>query len=77
MAADSLFCTQIWPPRRHVKTIYCAPRCQTENFAVASHADVLKGSSRVPSPRMSADLSGEKRRPITADFQIWEVHFGT
>ena len=23
-----------------------------------------------------ADLSGKKRRPITADFQIWEVHFG-
>ena len=22
MAADSLFCTQIWPPRLHVKTIY-------------------------------------------------------
>ena len=21
-----------------------------------------------------ADLSGKKRRPITADFQIWEVH---
>ena len=25
---------------------------------------------------MSADLSGKKRRPITAEFQIWEVHFG-
>ena len=25
---------------------------------------------------MSADLSGKKRRPITADFQIWKVHFG-
>ena len=23
-----------------------------------------------------ADLSEKKRRPITADFQIWEVHFG-
>ena len=22
-AADPLFCTQIWPPWRHVKTIYC------------------------------------------------------
>ena len=43
---------------------------------VASHADVLRGSSRVPAPRTSADLSGKKRRPITADFQIWEVHFG-
>ena len=44
--------------------------------ALASHADVLRGSSRVPAPRTSADLSGEKRKPITADFQIWEVHFG-
>ena len=43
---------------------------------LASHADVLRGSSRVPSPRTSADLSGKKRRPITADFQNWEVHFG-
>ena len=43
---------------------------------LASHADVLRGSSRVPAPRTSADLSGKKRRPITADFQIWEVHFG-
>ena len=43
---------------------------------VASHADVLRGSSRVPAPRTSADLSQKKRRPITADFQIWEVHFG-
>ena len=43
---------------------------------VASHADVFRGSSRVPGPRTSADLSGKKRRPITADFQIWEVHFG-
>ena len=34
------------------------------------------GSSRVPAPRTSADLSGKKRRPVTADFQIWEVHFG-
>ena len=38
--------------------------------ALASHADVLRGSSRVPAPRTSADLSGKKRRPITADFQI-------
>ena len=48
--------------------------CENDLF---SHADVLKGSSRVPAPRTSADLSGKKRRPITADFQIWEVHFGT
>ena len=45
-------------------------------FWLASHADVLRGSSFVPAPRTSADLSGKKRRPITADFQIWEVHFG-
>ena len=44
--------------------------------SLASHAGVLRGSSRVPAPRTSADLSGKKRRPITADFQIWEVHFG-
>ena len=43
---------------------------------VAFHADVVRGSSRVPTPQMSADLSWKKRRPITADFQIWEVHFG-
>ena len=48
----------------------------TAEAKLASHADVLRGSSRVPAPRMSADLSGKKRRPITADFQIWEVHFG-
>ena len=44
--------------------------------ALASHADVLRGLSCVPAPRTSADLNGKKRRPITADFQIWEVHFG-
>ena len=39
--------------------------------ALASHADVLRVSSRVPAPRTSAAyLSGKKRRPITADFQI-------
>ena len=27
-------------------------------------------------PTKSADLSGKKRRKITADFQIWEVLFG-
>ena len=43
---------------------------------IACHADVLRGSSHIPAPRTSADLSGKKRRPITADFQIWEVHFG-
>ena len=45
---------------------------------IASHAHVLRGSSRVPARRTSADLSEKKkkRRPITADFQIWEVHFG-
>ena len=39
---------------------------------LASHVDVLRGSSRVPAPQTSADLSGKKRRPITADFQIAE-----
>ena len=43
---------------------------------VASPADILRRASRVPSPRTCADLSGKKRRPITADCQIWEVHFG-
>ena len=43
---------------------------------IASHADVLRGSSRVPAPRTSADLSGQRRRPIAADYGIWEVHFG-
>ena len=40
----------------------------------ASHADVLRGSSRVPAPRTSADLSGKKRRPISADFQILQSY---
>ena len=43
---------------------------------LASHADVLRDSSRFPAPQTPADLSGKRRRPITADFQIWEVHFG-
>ena len=30
-------------------------------LVVASHADVLRGSSRVPAPRTSADLSEKKR----------------
>ena len=47
----------------------------TVTGALASHADVFRGSSGVPAPLKSADLSGKKRRPITADFQIWEVHF--
>ena len=43
---------------------------------LASPADILRRASRVPSPRTSADLTGKKLRPIAADFQIWEVHFG-
>ena len=43
---------------------------------LASPADIPRRASSVPSPGTSADLSGKKRRPITADFQIWEVHFG-
>ena len=46
------------------------------NVCIASPADILRRASRVPSPRTSPDLSGKKRRPITADFRIWEVHFG-
>ena len=44
---------------------------------IASHEDVLRGSSRVPAPLTSADhdVSGKKPRPITADFQIWEVEY--
>ena len=44
---------------------------------IASHADVLRGSSRIPAPLTSADhdASGKKPRPITADFQIWEVDY--
>ena len=45
-------------------------------YWLASYTDVLRGLSCVPAPRTSADLSGKKRRPITAEFQIWEVHFG-
>ena len=29
---------------------------------------------RVPAPQMSPETSGKKRRPITANAQIWEVH---
>ena len=43
---------------------------------LASHTDVPRGSSRVPTPRTSADFSRKKCGPIRADFQIWEVHFG-
>ena len=39
---------------------------------LAFQADVLRGSSRVPDPGTSTDLSKKQ----TADFQIWEVHFG-
>ena len=42
---------------------------------VVSNADVLRGSSRIPAPLTSADVSGKKRRPITVDFQIWEVDY--
>ena len=42
---------------------------------IASQADVLRGSSRIPAPLTSADVSGKKRRPITVDFQIWEVDY--
>ena len=37
---------------------------------VASHADALRGLWRV-----SAEPKGKKRRPVTAHFQIWGVHF--
>ena len=43
--------------------------CHTVTGALASYADVLRGSSRVPAPLTSADLSGKKRTTITADFQ--------
>ena len=42
---------------------------------IASNADVLRGSSRISAPLTSAEVSGKKRRPITADFQIWEVDY--
>ena len=45
------------------------------SWKLESHADVLRGLSRVPTPLKSADLSGKRRRPITTDFQDWEVHF--
>ena len=42
---------------------------------VASHAVVLRGLSRLSAPLTSAEPKGKKRRPVTAHFQIWEVHF--
>ena len=41
---------------------------------LASHEDVLRGSPRVPSSLTSAEMSGIRRRPITAHFQIWYVY---
>ena len=44
---------------------------------LASLADVVRGSARVPVPLYTtAETRGKKRRPITAHFKIWEVHFG-
>ena len=68
--------------KKNETPFYCLD-CKTVVFffskslkKLASHADVLRDSSRFAAPRTPADLSGKRRRPITADFQIWEVHFG-
>ena len=45
-------------------------------FWLASNTDLFRGLSHIPARQMSADLSRKKRGPITADLQIWEVHFG-
>ena len=64
---------------RHTSVWQYLPACNDAftPYGLASHGDVLRGSSRVPVPQKSAESSGKKRRPITAHFQIWEVHFGT
>ena len=46
------------------------------NAHIASRADILGGSSSVPAQKTSPESSGKKRRPITAHFQICEVHSG-
>ena len=50
--------------------------CYNQSIKLASHADVLRGSSSVPASQTSVESSGKKRRPITALIQIWEIHFG-
>ena len=45
-------------------------------YSLASHADVLRGLITHSCPTNVCWLERKKRRPITADFQIWEVHFG-
>ena len=37
MAAESLFCTQIWPPLRHVKTIYWNVRAMRTHLILLFH----------------------------------------
>ena len=37
----------------------CAVANVDNHLVVASHADILRGASNVPAPRMSADLSGK------------------
>ena len=37
MAAESLFCTQIWPPLRHVNTIYWNVRAMRTHLILLFH----------------------------------------
>ena len=58
-------------PKKNYLGLEVSPCC----VAIASHVDVLRGSSSVPVPLTSVDSSSKKRRPITEHFQLWVVHF--
>ena len=62
VSVGSRFCDVICAQRYDIQDLHV---CETR-AAVAFHAGVLRGSSRVPAPLTSADLSGKKtnHRPI-------------
>ena len=68
MTSSSRVCLRAQPGQFHIpgKT----RSSEIAGSELASHADFLRGSSRVPAPQTSAASSGKKRRPITADFQF-------
>ena len=55
---ESRFCDVVCAQRYYIQDLHV---CETR-AAVAFHADVLRGSSRVPAPLTSADLSGKKTK---------------
>ena len=65
MAADSLFCTQIWPPWRHVKTIY---KPEFTLWPKANHLTVYKWVW-LRSPRLNSGLP--RTAPVIGPSGIW------